>query len=135
MSRPRFLADEDLRYQALNVRRERPGDEDAIDVVNCSAFQSMNEANIVRLMRQYSSSFDPKYSLTAWENDQIVGHALFTPARLRLMGKTVEAIALGPIGVVPHRQRSGIGGHLIRVGHEMARADGFMMCFLLGHRS
>ena len=32
----------------IDVRSERPGDEDAIDAVVCRAFRSMHEANLVR---------------------------------------------------------------------------------------
>ena len=61
----------------ITLRGERPGDEDAIDIVNCRAFGSMNEANIARLTRAHSPGFDPRYSVTAWQGGVIVGHALF----------------------------------------------------------
>ena len=119
----------------IQLRSEMPGDEDAIDMVTCRAFESMNEANIIRLMRMYSPAFDPKYSITAWDGDQIVGHALFTPARVRLMDQTVAALALGPIAVLHERQRSGIGGQLTRYGHDLGRRAGFSLAFLNGHPS
>ncbi|MHC4600965.1 MAG: GNAT family N-acetyltransferase, partial [Planctomycetota bacterium] len=71
------------------LRHERPEDHETIDDVNCRAFESMDEANIVRLMRAYHPDFDPRYSVTAWEGDTLVGHALFTPARIRLLGETI----------------------------------------------
>ena len=120
---------------SIGLRSEREGDEDAIDVVNCRAFRSMDEANIIRLMRTYSPAFDHRYSIAAWDGDEMVGHALFTPANIRLMGQTVKALALGPIAVVPERQRRGIGGELIRFGHELGRRDGFKLVFLHGHPS
>lgn len=119
----------------IELRSERPSDEDAIDVVNCRAFQSMSEANIVRLMRMYSPAFDPRYSITAWHGGDMVGHALFTPARIRLMGDTISALALGPIAVVPERQRQGIGGEMIRFGHEIGKREGLHLAFLYGHPS
>ena len=119
----------------IELRSERNGDEDAIDVVNCRAFKSMDEANIVRLMRTYSPAFDRRYSVTAWAGGEMVGHALFTPARIRLMGETIAAIALGPIAVVPERQKQGIGGQLIRFGHELGQREGFGLAFLYGHPS
>lgn len=117
----------------LELRSERPGDEDAIDAVNCRAFGSMNEPNIVRLMREHHPDFDPRYSITARDGGEMVGHILLTPASLRLMGSTIRAVAVGPVAVVPERQGQGIGGQLLRHGHALGRDDGFAMAFLFGH--
>ncbi len=38
--------------------------------------------------------------------DEMVGHALFSPVRLRLMGETVRAVT-----VLPNFQRQGIEGN------------------------
>ena len=119
----------------INLRSEISGDAESIDRVNCSAFGSMNEANIVRLMRMYHPAFDSHYSITAWDGDTMVGHALLTPARIRLVGQTVKALALGPIAVLPEMQRKGVGGQLIRHGHELGRLDGFTLVLLYGHPS
>jgi len=120
---------------SIQLRGEKPGDEAAIDAVNCRAFEAMSEANIVRLMRAYYPAFDPRYSVTAWEGDEMVGHALFSPARIRLMGETVRALLLGPIAVLPERQRTGVGAQLLRCGHELGARDGFALAFLYGHPS
>ena len=50
----------------IDIRGERPGDEDAIEAVVTSAFKSKDEANIVRLMRTHHPTFDPRFSVTAW---------------------------------------------------------------------
>ena len=120
---------------SIQLRGERVGDEAAIDVVNCRAFGEMDEANLVRLLRRYYPAFDRRYSVTAWDGEEMVGHALFSPARIRLMGQTVTALALGPIAVLPEWQRTGIGGQLIRYGHELGRREGFSLTFLHGHPS
>jgi putative acetyltransferase len=119
----------------VELRCERPGDEEAVDVVNCRAFGRMQEANLVRLLRMYHPAFDQRYSLTAWDGGRMVGHTLFTPADLRLMGRTVRALAVGPVAVVPDRQRQGIGGQMLRLGHETGRRDGYALAFLWGHPS
>ena len=119
----------------LHLRGERADDADAIDIVNCRAFRSMDEAHIVRLMRDHHPAFDPRYSITAWDGGELVGHALFTPARLRLMGRYVASLALGPIAVLPERQGQGIGGELIRYGHALGRREGAELAFLHGHPS
>ena len=119
----------------IEVRSERPGDEDAIDIVNCSAFEEMDEANLVRLLRTYLPAYDRRLSVTAWDGDDMVGHTLLTPGRIRLMGEAVRALLVGPVAVVPHRQRTGIGGEMLRFGHELGRAEGFALTFLYGHPS
>jgi predicted N-acetyltransferase YhbS len=118
---------------SIRLRSETLEDEEAIDIVNCRAFEEMDEANLVRCLRTYYPAFDRRYSITAWDGEQLVGHALFTPARIRLMGQTVRALAVGPVAVLPERQRSGIGGQLLRFGHELGRRDGFCLTFLYGH--
>ena len=120
---------------SIRLRSERVGDEDAIDMVNCRAFEEMDEAHLVRLLRAYYPAFDRRYSITAWDGDEMVGHALFSPARIRLIGQTVAALALGPIAVLPERQRTGIGGQLIRYGHELGNRDGFSLSILYDHPS
>ncbi len=117
----------------LHLRSEQPGDEAAIEVVTCRAFESMDEAYIIQLLREYYPGSDRQYSVTAWDGDEIVGHALFTPAPIRLMGETVRALALGPIAVVPQRQKQGVGGRLLEFGQDLGRQNGFDLVFLNGH--
>ena len=119
----------------VHLRGERPGDEDAIDLVNCRAFRSMNEAHIVRLMRQHYPAYDRRFSVTAWDGDEMVGHTLLSPAPMRLMGATVPALAVGPVAVVPEKQKRGIGGQMLRFGHERGAREGFALAFLNGHPS
>ena len=47
------------------VRSERPGDEDAVDIVNCRGFGRMSEAHLVRNIREYCPTFDRRYSVVA----------------------------------------------------------------------
>ncbi len=118
---------------ALRITAERPGDEDAIAEIVCKAFDSSLEANIVSGMRLHYPTFDRRFSLVAWDGEDCVGHALFTPTRLRLLGEPVLALGVGPVAVVPERQRQGIGSELMRHGHELGRREGFSLAFLVGH--
>ena len=65
----------------------------------------------------------------------MVGHALFTPARIRLLGETVPALAVGPVAVVPSHQKQGIGQAVLKFGHDLGRREGFSLAFLVGHPS
>lgn len=114
------------------IRQERPGDEDAIDTVLCQAFGQMDEAYLVRLLRTHHPAFDRRYSVAAWHGDRMVGHTLFSPARIRLLGETVCALAVAPVAVVPDWQRRGVGGQMLRFGHALGAEAGFAVAFLNG---
>ena len=120
---------------SIKIRSERAGDEEAIDVVNCQAFRSRDEAYLVELVREIIPTFDRRLSITAWDADQMVGHALFTPANVRLLGETVTALAVGPVAVIPSRQKQGIGTAMLQHGHELGQREGFAFAFLNGHSS
>lgn len=125
----------------IQLRGKQPGDEEAIDVVNYRAFTlpdraiggGMDEVELVRRLRCYAPTFDPRFSVTAWEGETLVGHTLFLPATIRLMGGTVRALVVGPVAVLPERQRRGIGGAMLRFGHGLGRAEGHELALLLGH--
>lgn len=115
------------------IRPETPADYAAIAELHAEAFNyRMDEANIVADLRQ-RQSYTPALSLVAQEGKFIVGHALFTPVTIRLMGQGVSAVLLAPIGVLPDAQGFGIGGDLIQAGHDFARQQGFDIAMLLGH--
>ena len=48
------------------------------------------------------------------------------------MRETVRALAVGPVAVVPEKQRQGIGGQMLAFGHEIGRREGFALAFLEG---
>jgi putative acetyltransferase len=63
----------------------------------------------------------------------VVGHALFSPARIELQSGALDVGALGPVAVLPERQRGGVGSALIRAGLERCRALGLPAVIVLGH--
>ena len=75
-------------------------------------------------------------SLVAEIDRGVVGHVAFSPARIELaQGGEAEALALGPIAVLPDVQRDGIGSLLMVRGFEECSALGHELIFLLGHPS
>ena len=115
------------------IRSEKPGDEDAIDVVVSRAFGSMNEANLVRMLRDRQPEFDRELSICAWDSDRMVGYTGFIPTNIRLMRHTVQAVAVAPVAVAPEHQRQGIAGMMLRHGHNIACRRGIQVAFLNGH--
>lgn len=119
----------------MQIRSETASDYAAIAALNVRAFGNrLAEALIVALLRQ-RSAFDPGLSLVAEVGGQIVGHVLFTPQRIRLMGESVRPVLLAPIAVDPRHQRRGVGSALIEAGHALAREQGYPFAMLVGHSS
>lgn len=117
------------------VRPETISDYPAIAALTASAFgRGWAEPGIIALLRQ-GKGFDPELSLVAEVDGRVVGHALFTPYTVRLLGQAVPAVNLAPIAIEPAFQRQGLGGRLIEAGHGAARAKGYAFSFLLGHPS
>jgi putative acetyltransferase len=111
------------------VRSEQPGDRDAIRRVNELAFEGPAEADIVDALRD-SEAWLPNLSLVAEDGRGIVGHALFSLVRL---DSGPELLSLGPMAVLPNRQRGGVGTALVRRGLRRARGTEYPLVVVLGH--
>lgn len=115
------------------IRRETPADYDAVFHVVKAAFASAEQSDgaeqeLVTALRS-SPSFVPELSLVAMEDEQVVGHILFTEARVG----TRTVLALAPLSVLPSHQRKGVGLALIREGHRVAQELGYDCSVVLGH--
>lgn len=111
------------------IRPEHEGDAPAVRRVHRSAFGGETEPQIVDEVRE-SEGWIPELSLVAEEGGEIVGHVLVSWASLAGTGRRV--LLLGPIGVLPARQRKGIGGALVRAALEGARELGEEVVVLEG---
>jgi putative acetyltransferase len=111
----------------LQIRLETPADREATIEIERIAFGSDDEAAIVQAVRDEEGSF----ALVAEEDGGLVGHVQFSRAWIGEVG----VLALGPIGVLPERQRRGVGSALIRAGLDRAREVGEVAVALLGDRS
>ncbi|MEO1162268.1 MAG: N-acetyltransferase [Chloroflexota bacterium] len=119
----------------MNIRPETPADYASIHALHVAAFQNRtHEATITALLR-LREAYNPQLSLVAEIDGIIVGHALFSPYIILINGQALRAINLAPIGVLPDYHSQGIGGALIEEGHRIAREDGYVLSFLLGHTS
>lgn len=119
----------------MQIRPETASDYPVIAEVNIKAFgERLAEALIVALHR-HRSAFDPDLSLVAEIEGQVVGHVLFTPHKVQILGQSLSAVNLAPIAIDPAYQKQGIGGRLIEEGHRLAREKGYAFSFLLGHPS
>ncbi len=117
------------------IRPETVPDYAAIADLHARAFGNRPHEPIIVTLLRHRAAFDPELSLVSERDGRIVGHALFSPHTIRLLGHPVRAVNLAPIAVEPAQQGQGIGGALIEEGHRMARARGYAVSFLLGHSS
>ena len=116
----------------LIIRSEIPADIPAIRQVNELAFGRPDEAKLVDKLRAAAAI---TLSLVACQNDEVVGHALFSPVTIMAEDASVTpAVALGPIAVHPAWQNQGIGGALIRQGLAECQRAGHGVMIVLGHR-
>ncbi|MCX7594074.1 MAG: N-acetyltransferase [Fischerella sp.] len=79
------------------------------------AFGRTEEAELVDKIRS-SPNFIPQLSLIAVENQQVVGHILFSRIVIEAPQQTIPALALAPLAVIPSRQHQGIGSKLVQAG-------------------
>ena len=115
----------------LTIRPERPADRAAIRRVNEAAFGRPDEGALVDALR-VTSAFIPELSLVA-EDDEVVGHILFTGLRVVDGHVSHPALALAPMAVAPPRQRSGVGSALVHRGLAEAERLGHGLVIVLGH--
>jgi putative acetyltransferase len=112
------------------VRFEAPGDADEIRAVLEQAFGGPAEAGLVESLRRALPS---PISLVAVEDCRVVGHIFFSPVTVVSSNATFDAIALGPMAVVPDRQNAGVGSTLVRAGLDECWRRGERVAFVLGH--
>jgi putative acetyltransferase len=115
---------------ALEIRAARAEDEPAIFRVHAEAFGRRDEAELAqRLARREPSCV----SLVACEDGDVTGHVLFSPVSVDGRRFAVSPMGLGPVGVLPGRQRGGAGIALCRAGIEACRELGAPFLVVLGH--
>ena len=111
------------------IRDETAQDITQIQEVNCAAFGTDSEANLVDALRE---SGTPIISLVAEENGRIIGHILFSPVTLSST-PNLKLAGLAPMAVIPSRQKAGIGSELVKAGIRRSKESGYDAVVVLGH--
>ena len=112
------------------IREEIPDDYEAIRELNRIAFGGNEEAEIVDRLR---SAGLVVASLVAVENDEIVGHIVFSELPIETDQGVLVAVSLAPMAVHLKCQRQGIGSALVRQGLELCRERGKSIVVVVGH--
>lgn len=76
---------------------------------------------------------EPRLSLVATEGGAVVGHVLFTKARLSPEERSAHCSMLGPLAVAPSAQGRGVGTRLVQEGLSRMKERGVELVFVLGH--
>lgn len=117
----------------LEIRPERPGDEEAIAEVNRRAFEGEEEVGIIEAVRG-SEYFIPELSLVAEQDGRIIGHIMFSIITLVRFDRPAEKIlSLAPMAVDPEMQKKGAGSALVKAGMKKAAELGHMVVVVIGH--
>ena len=111
----------------MEIRGRTAADDSAIRWLNDDAFGGTYESRLIEDLRA-------AVELVAVENDDIVGHILFSVLATTIDQQAVPALALAPMAVRPDRQRRGIGSVLVRAGLSLARVRDWRAVIVLGHQ-
>ena len=116
----------------MKIRQETPADYKHIDCLITTAFENAahadgNEHDLVRALRE-GENYIPELSLVAEEDGVLLGHILFTRAKV----EETTVLALAPLAVKPEYQGQGIGRELIQRGHDIAYELGYVYSLDLG---
>lgn len=93
----------------IEIREETAGDHAAIRQINEVAFAQQPEAAVVDRLRAGSGQY---VSFVAVDGGTLVGYVVFT--RATIDGSKLVGMGLGPMAVIPSRQKQGIGSMLVR---------------------
>ncbi len=119
----------------MNIRKANTNDRSAILHVHQEAFGDNKGVVISRLVDDLlqDPTAKPGFSLVAMENDNVIGHILFTKVTVKGAGKDLSAQILAPLAVLPGYQNQGVGCQLINTGLDALRKSGIKLVFVLGH--
>lgn len=118
----------------IEIREASDSDLEPILALVAAAFGREDEAVLVRELLQDPTT-EPRLSLVAHNDGQLVGHILFTAAHITGTAASPSTRILAPLAVTPTHQKEGIGRMLTEEGLALLAASGTDLVFVLGHPS
>ena len=116
----------------IAIRAENPEDYDAIYEINKQAFNGEVEAKLIDTIRD-SNNFVSDLSLVALKDNKIVGHILFSQAKIKNKETEKPILILAPIAVLPEFQKQGIGSLLVKKGLQISQNLDYDIVTLIGY--
>jgi putative acetyltransferase len=113
-----------------NVRHDTAADHAAVVQVHREAFGRDAEATLVDRLRRDDVA---RISLVAVMESIVIGHALFTEARLAFDSEETIVGALGPVAVSQRHRRRGVAQALIAGGLGLCWKRGWPAVIVLGN--
>ncbi|MFO8001811.1 MAG: N-acetyltransferase [Marinilabilia sp.] len=120
-----------MHNEKIQIRETTDADLNDILFVQKAAFETDNEARLAAELLEDPTA-RPVISLLALEDENPVGHILFSKARIEGYQGSEHVSLLTLLAVVSGRQRQDIGGFLIKEGLSRLKANGVEMVFVLG---
>jgi putative acetyltransferase len=119
--------------QEIVIRNETHNDVGAIAAVTIAAFKTLEISNhteqfIIDALRAAKAL---TVSLVAELDGRVIGHIAFSP--VTISDGTPNWYGLGPVSVLPERQRRGIGKALIQEGLSRLKDMNAQGCCVVGH--
>ncbi len=116
----------------MQIREERSGDVVAIERLTIAAFRDAPHTDHTEqfIVRELRRSCALAISLVAESEGEVIGHVALSPVSIADGAK--DWYGLGPISVLPSRQRTGVGSQLMQ--HALAQLEhlGAAGCVVLG---
>lgn len=119
----------------MKIRKSSELDGAEIEEIHIKAFGKEKGPEIADLVNGLldDKTATPLLSLVAVNDDKLIGHILFTKAKVIQTTEPVSAQILAPLAVLPDAQRKGVGGQLIKDGLIQLKESGVELVFVLGH--
>lgn len=111
----------------LVIRKTTPADTAQILALYPQAFPDEDLRPVVSALLKEGSQV---LSLATFDRDALIAHVLFSLCTTE--GQYQTGALLGPLGVIPPRQRQGLGNALVRNGLDRLEKSGVSQVFVLG---
>lgn len=115
---------------SIEIRQETASDADAIDSLHRIAFGGVAEGRLVEQLREGHWT---EVALVAVRDRAILGHVVFSRAKIHACDRLLDVLVLAPLAVLPKEQRCGVGSRLTRAGLAACRERGIGAVLVLGH--
>jgi putative acetyltransferase len=104
-----------------------------ISTVHKLAFGEKEGKEIIKLLNNLSrdKTAQPLFSIVAFNYKKLIGHVLFTNAKIK-DNKKIRIAILAPLAVLPDFQKTGTGTKLIKNGFKILKKEGYDFIFTYG---